>query len=290
MLALSKLFQVNSNYCMSCGMALHHKSVSRQFEIMSTKLSINLSHICHSCQKQLPWIEHIKCIKCGRAEACMDCARLDKRERDIVQVNRSAVTYSSLMRSWIRQFKYNGDYRLGYLMIEMMSLPIVQLLCGTEAADQVNTRPSKFGIIRPTSYRHARTFWHIVTSVPISRERLIERGFNQSEFLAKHLARQLQLPYVELLYRTSHAPRMSELGRTERLKTVKTLFSCQPAGLQQAQSIVQDKRTRIHATPIRILLIDDVYTTGATVRACAEVIKSCFCCEVEIYSITFARS
>ncbi|QAT49649.1 ComF family protein [Caproiciproducens sp. NJN-50] len=96
----------------------------------------------------------------------------------------------------------------------------------------------------------------LVTAVPISRERKQGRGYNQSELVARKVADQLGLSYEECLEKVRDNPEQHLLPRLERLKNV--------AGVYRADG------NRIAGK--RILLIDDIVTTGSTLCECAEVL------------------
>lgn len=95
----------------------------------------------------------------------------------------------------------------------------------------------------------------VVTSVPVAPERYRERGYNQSELLAREVARQLGLPYRTLLRRHSAVHQLGA-GRNERLSRVRGQFEPlkEPVG--------------------RVLIVDDVVTTGATLNECAQVLRA----------------
>ncbi|WP_152532724.1 MULTISPECIES: ComF family protein [unclassified Paenibacillus] len=162
----------------------------------------------------------------------------------------------------------------------------------------------------------------VVTYVPVSNERLAERGFNQAERLASGLAAACRLPVVDLLQRRINTTKQSFKTRGERIQTMQDAFSMQPGGteimvdlyrasnenmpknmhLQPANSYTIGKGISSHITsttqdwpltPLRLLLIDDIYTTGSTLDACGQVIlKAGFSMNlpIEIYTLTLARS
>jgi ComF family protein len=107
-------------------------------------------------------------------------------------------------------------------------------------------------------YNEYRLASDIIIPVPLNNKRLRERGFNQAGLLANNLAKKVGLPYVtQALFRTRKTRSQVGLSRFERLANVQDAFSAVPA-------IVEDKR---------ILIIDDVTTTGATMEACAKALK-----------------
>jgi competence protein ComFC len=111
-----------------------------------------------------------------------------------------------------------------------------------------------------------------VTWVPLARRRRAERGFDQARVLARALARELDLPAVALVRRTTATTPQSRRTREERLLAMHGAFesaSSQPA-------------------PARVLLVDDVLTTGATASACAAVLSEAGAREIHV--LTACRS
>jgi ComF family protein len=98
----------------------------------------------------------------------------------------------------------------------------------------------------------------LLVPVPLHPRRLRERGFNQALLLARALSRHTGIPYRKrLLQKERHTVPQVSLSGTEREKGVKGTFT------------VLERETVKEKT---ILLIDDVYTTGATVNECARVL------------------
>jgi predicted amidophosphoribosyltransferase len=105
----------------------------------------------------------------------------------------------------------------------------------------------------------------LVTFVPADRRRRLERGFHPAEQLARGLAAHWQLPCDGLLRRTGHAARQRGLSRVERARNLRGAFVA-------------------HAVAVPVVLVDDVYTTGATAHAAAAALGT----HVDV--VTFARA
>lgn len=115
----------------------------------------------------------------------------------------------------------------------------------------------------------------IVMPVPLHPERERERGFNQATVLAEAIAKKLQLPLDDTaLIRTEHTARhRAEMDARARRESVEGVFS-----------VAYPRRIRGRS----ILLIDDVQTTGATLSACAQVLKQS---EADaVFGLTIARA
>jgi ComF family protein len=125
--------------------------------------------------------------------------------------------------------------------------------------------------------------WDAVTSVPLHWRRKWQRGFNQSELLARDVARGSGAPLVRALRRVRATPAQAGLSRTARRRNMTAAFRVRrsvSARSVSARSVSIDGR--------RILLIDDVLTTGSTAAACARVLKQAGAARVIV--LTVARA
>ena len=112
---------------------------------------------------------------------------------------------------------------------------------------------------------------HVVVPVPLHLRREYQRGFNQAEDLAAHLG----LPVAKMLVRVRHTQSQIELPKHERRENVKDAFAFRP----DPQFLIPD--------PCIAVLVDDVSTTGATLDACARILKANGISEVR--ALTAAR-
>lgn len=125
----------------------------------------------------------------------------------------------------------------------------------------------KFEDMEPLANWFAARLWElakqhvadVVVPVPLHKVRHKERGFNQAELLSKRLAKQLELPHEGvLLVRKRPRPDKHLLTERERWEAVRGAFAT------RSGSQVDRKR---------VLLVDDVMTTGATLDACAKALR-----------------
>jgi competence protein ComFC len=171
------------------------------------------------------------------------------------------VQYSDDMRNWLARYKYRGDEKLLPLFIEMLRYPYEKLVQETTCLID-----------------HKFDF---VTYIPLSAERLSERGFNQAKQFAEGIGDVYHTSVVPLLERTHHTGKQSYKTRGQRLEDLQGAF---------AFSLKETSNERIFTNigrSINILLVDDVYTTGSTLNQCASVIKSRI--PAQIYGLTWAR-
>jgi ComF family protein len=111
-----------------------------------------------------------------------------------------------------------------------------------------------------------------VVPVPLHWRKKWSRGFNQSELLARQVGRQRRIPVLNALRRRRNTATQAGLANAGRRRNVAGAFMERSAGALRGK---------------RILLIDDVMTTGATANACASVLKRCGAKSVSL--LTLAR-
>lgn len=150
-------------------------------------------------------------------------------------------SYEGLLREWIHLYKYGR--------IKTLVEPLGELLARAVPRDE------RFDAIVP---------------VPLHWHRQWQRGFNQSELLARGLARRLGLPVVRALRRVRSTDAQAGLSNTARRRNVATAF--RPRG-------------RHPVAGRRILLIDDVMTTGSTAAACAAALKRAGAARVALLTV-----
>ncbi len=113
----------------------------------------------------------------------------------------------------------------------------------------------------------------IIAPVPLHPSRLAERGYNQSALLARVLAAEVGVPLDErLLIRHRATAHQVGLGQAERTRNVTGAFACRGA-----------------AAGKRVMLVDDVATTGATLEACAVALREAGATNVAALTLARAR-
>lgn len=196
--------------------------------------------ICEDCFGSLQPLRGRVCVCCGRpffSEVALDAKspRCFACRRDVYafECARSFGPYTDQMVRAIALLKYEQLIPLGRWFAQRL----YEVIQENAALDKVD----------------------VIVPVPLHRGRLRERGYNQAELIAKPLARVLRVPIGSyLLVRTKPRPSRLLLSRRERWLTVRGAYEIR-------------KGTRVDN--LRILLIDDVFTTGATLDACSRALK-----------------
>ncbi|MDF9840131.1 MULTISPECIES: ComF family protein [unclassified Paenibacillus] len=258
--------------------------------------SAGLPGICTGCEAGIPWIRQPRCQTCGRHTGCPDCSRSGQSAP--ILYNRSAVAYTQVMRELLGRYKYRGHERLAPLLGLMLDRAYIQLKVYIDHRQNLTLVQSQrlpvHSILRKKKVNPAN-LWHadLLVPVPVSDSRLMERGFNQAERLADVLSGLKGIPQLPLLVRTHHTGKQSFKSRAERIADMKHAFAANSDNSVRAQISSWLSQVQDPGRPLQILIIDDIYTTGSTIRACAEAVQL-ICAshrrDAEIYSLTWARS
>ena len=139
----------------------------------------------------------------------------------------------SVVRDVIHEFKYNRQIHLRHLVARWLRA----------ALDDERLRHCEFDVIVP---------------VPLHPARQRERGFNQASLLAELLSAHTSTPCRPLLNRIRYTTTQTALDRSERMENLHNAFRL---------------RKNANVRGLRVLLIDDVLTTGSTLSECARVLK-----------------
>jgi ComF family protein len=150
-----------------------------------------------------------------------------------------------------------------------------RLILAFKHADRTDTAPA-FGVWLARAGAELLAEAELITPVPLHRWRLLKRGYNQSAILARALARETGVPLIPDLLQRRRATRSQQgLSGRARLENVTAgAFRVHPW-------------QRRHVEGRRIVLVDDVLTTGATAAACTRVLRRAGARQVDV--LTLAR-
>ena len=206
----------------------------------------NIHDICSKCNDQLEMIEPPYCKSCHRPLPNVQihsmndeishqshCEDCLAASTSSLTQNRSAVIYNDFMKEMLALYKYRGKESLAEVFSFLLKI----------AYDAY----------------FEKTKIDLITYIPLHPKRLVERGFNQAEQLAIGLNRLTELPIYPLLIRVKETAKQSKTGKQERKKQLEGAFEINGSYIH----IINGKN---------ILIIDDIYTTGATLQEVAKIL------------------
>lgn len=184
--------------------------------------------VCESCAKKLPSF-------CVVGKTCPRCAR----EIEYCGCDKQSFCFDGC----VSPFYYDDIVRRGILNFKFKSRQSSASAFASFAADAVRLR-------------YSGEHFDFVCAVPLTRREHRRRGFNQSEIFARALAKELSIPYREILVKPKDVEAQRTLPADKRRENVAGAFAA---------------RSKLYGETI--LLADDVITTGATLDSCAKALK-----------------
>ena len=218
-------------------------------------------YFCGDCWATIETVGDPRCPRCGRPHSvrvgfdeiynfvCSECAAQSAAQKLWVTSTYAAGIHDGVLRDAIHLFKFGRK--------RFMAKPLGRFVL-----------ERTLGGINAPSY-------DFLTTVPLHRNRLRERGYNQSELIAEHVSGGFPNAVCEgLLMRVTDTPNFSRLGASERRNLIRKAFRPLPG---------------IDVKKKRILLIDDVVTTGATTNECARILRRAGADRVDVLAVAVAK-
>ena len=188
-----------------------------------------------------------KCIICGVEGflgICSKCKSEIKRVHQQEEIMAYGY-YGGVLKKLILNLKYHKSFIAGKVLADLLCQIIIEKKLSIDC----------------------------ICYVPISKDSLKKRGFNQCSVLAKNISSILDIPVIDCLVKIKETKEQKLLGKEERMKNILDAFE------------IKNKEKLFKKN---ILLIDDVYTTGATINECKKNIEKCNI--NKIYLLTIAKS
>ncbi len=198
---------------------------------------INDKYICEACLSKLIKIEEPVCRICNKSLSnnpnVTICNECALSSRSFDK-SRSLFAYKGTIKKLIHDYKYcNKTY-----YYKLFSYLLIKYM-------------------KENRYIN----FDYITAVPLHKIKLRRRGFNQSKILAKQIGKFFNIPYIEILKRNNNTEKQSNLSKYARQKNLQNAFAI---ANNKIPSLIKDSD---------ILIIDDIFTTGATVEECSKVLK-----------------
>jgi competence protein ComFC len=208
------------------------------------------SYLCEDCMATIDILQGCFCL-CEKPQRLPEAGKCRNCQRKKLNGLYFAASYkNNLVKKLIHRFKYNT-------CMKELSESLASLII------------THFNLIQKNFTREDA----LIIPIPLSKKKLKRRGFNQSEEIAGWLSKNLVLPLAsDVLAKEKETLSQMELSKEERAENIKGAFT------------VKDKNKLLNK---KILLVDDVYTTGATMEEAARVLKESGA--KEVWGIAVAR-
>ncbi|WP_157142793.1 ComF family protein [Brachyspira pilosicoli] len=217
--------------------------------------SDKINYICLDCINKLSYIhrdDYIRCSRCGRIIDTKDSTCICSYENIYFDECKSMLYYDDKTSNLIHKMKFSHRY----------------LIC------------KDFAVMLSFYYKDYINKFDVVSFVPLGKNRLLERGYNQSELIARHISKIINIPLIEnIIIRKKESKPLSMIKRKElREKAIKNAFK-----INQKYKFNNNKK-------INILVIDDVFTTGSTLNEMSlELRKLDFIERIGVLTVASAR-
>ena len=217
--------------------------------------SDKINYICLDCINKLSYIhrdDYIRCNRCGRIIDTKDSTCICSYENIYFDECKSILYYDDKTSNLIHKMKFSHRY----------------LIC------------KDFAVMLSFYYKDYINKFDAVSFVPLGKNRLLERGYNQSELIARHISKIINIPLIEnIIIRKKESKPLSMIkGKELREKAIKNAFK-----INQKYKFNNNKK-------INILIIDDVFTTGSTINEMSlELRKLEFIERIGILTVASAR-
>lgn len=217
--------------------------------------------LCDHCVRRIDW---------GFIELDLAAQSQQQKRRLYIDSGRACFGYGLYSRRVVFDLKYNGH-------------SYVARVCGRIMAERVGADPAAAGLFA----------CDLVTGVPVNARKMRERGFNQAEKIAKFFCAKTGLRHLpDLLVRGRATEAQRSLSPEERYINLQDAFHLNerklplkiktPSGGEREPEEESSRAEGLPLAGLRILLIDDIYTTGATANHCARVLKEAGAAEVHV--------
>ncbi len=187
------------------------------------------------CERSLSFIKSPFCIKCGRQLTDTEeaCCSTCRNSNFFFDMGRCTFPYRTVIQTALKELKNNGTREFAEF----------------------------FGVM---SVRRHKEFLEnaspeVIVPVPMHKRKLLAKGFNQADLLANVISKHTGIPVQSIIRKNRATKDQKNLSGRERRDNLKNVFSVRiPEGTMM---------------PSSVLIVDDIFTTGSTVNACAYALK-----------------
>ena len=190
--------------------------------------------VCSVCLKRLPYLKEPRCKKCGK--------EIEKEEQEYC--------------SDCQRFRHSFDRGAAVFAYDPVMRRSISMFKYHNRREYASFYGEEMFRSCEQMIRHYAP--QVILPIPIHKYKKRQRGFNQAELIAKELGRLLNLPVdTEYLMRVEKTTPQKELTRQQRKVNLRQAFAIRETGKYYE----------------KVLLVDDIYTTGATIDAISEILR-----------------
>ena len=213
------------------------------------RATVKEGYVCARCRSRVRFIKPPFCSRCGlpfEGDLTTPFECANCREMELhFSAARSAVVAHGVVLEAIHRYKYQRALWFEPFLAGLLLRETVPALRGQD--------------------------WNLIVPVPLHPLKQREREFNQAERLAAHLSAATQIPLNKnLLRRVRFTNTQTRLTRPERAANMRGAFTMRPGARLDEE---------------RVILVDDVFTTGATTSACAQALLAAGAAEVCVWTV-----
>ena len=212
------------------------------FNILNQTIDLLLPRFCIACKLKLLHNENWLCEKCFNSMAIADSKFIEDFYNEKFKYDTNVNFLFSCFKFYkegafqkiIHQLKYNGKHRIGSFLGEIL---------GNRLKEITNINE-----------------YDLILSVPIHMVKKIDRGYNQTEYIAKSISKIINIPYYNnIVERKVYKESQTTHNKSERLANIKGVFNIKNPKFIRSKNII---------------IVDDIITTGATIIEISDLCKT----------------
>jgi len=226
-------------------------------------------YICPTCQQTIKFLRYLKCPVCEKP-AIDGMTHPGCKTKYSMDGLTSFFQYDGIIRKAIKKIKYGHAFDITHELIDCIPPSSFSII--TQLAASPCRQAGRNAFTRRSFNEGGLLATFCLVPIPLHSSRFRHRGFNQAEVIAQALGKRLNIPVRnDILKRIRKTtPQVEMKDRSKRLENMKNVFSLDNSpACSDAATSGRQLATRYSS----ILLVDDVFTTGATLNSAASVLK-----------------
>lgn len=240
-------------------------------DVLSFGLGVENEYICHTCKDKLAFIDDLSCKKCGaklnypHEKICERCAIYELPEEkggktSYYDYGFGLCRYVDAIKESIHRLKYQNRPEYIEFYGKCIATRFKDRFKKMIEDSRVNAN-----IIKSGASASSDTLYFV--PVPIHKDRMRERNYNQAEILSNEISKELKkydidIPVnTKLIVREKKTGSLNQLSELDRVMTLKNAFKVKNAPNENGEIIKS------------VCIVDDIYTTGSTIETMSKILK-----------------